>query len=61
MRARLLVVGLAVLGVCGGRQQMADPWAWVPGGIRQRLPFSTGGPATRVEPGRVFVLDLKRL
>ncbi len=44
----------------GGTQRVVDPLGWLPGGLRSRLPFASGG-GTRTVPGRVIVLDLSRL
>ena len=39
-----------------------DPWAWIPGPVRSRLPFvPQHAPAVRPIPGKVLVLDTSQL
>jgi len=46
----------------GGQQAVRAPLAWLPYGLRQRLPFlSTSGWDARTVPGTITVLDLERL
>lgn len=53
--------GHAVVVDSGGRVPATNPWGWVPDGIRQHLPFSTGSPPARLVPGKILVLDLKQI
>lgn len=46
----------------GGDRRVADPWGWLPNGIRKRLSFLPAPSSrTQTEPGSVLVLDLSRL
>lgn len=53
---RLVVAGETAVPVTA-----YDPWAWLPAPLRRRLPFIGSPSAPRLLPGRVDVLDMRRL
>jgi len=53
--------GRAILTRYSGAARDADPWAWMPGPLRDRLPFISAPPARFHDvPASVSVLDLTR-
>lgn len=50
--------GRVIVADSGGAEQVPDPWAWIPQGVRRRLPFlGSSGPRTRLVPPRILVLN----
>ncbi len=44
----------------GGSMTVSDAWAWIPAGLRQRLPFLNTPIRTRAVPASVVVFDMAR-
>ena len=52
--------GHVVVVDAGGSVTASNAWAWIPAGIRARVPFFNSPVRTRVVPASVSVLDLSR-